>query len=115
MDLRKILLLFTLAVSATAQAAIVTEVEAVETVTSNISVPTSTNGRLMFRPCAESCDEKFIAVRLTTDTQFFVKEQRVDFLEFRKQFFNMRRADEDYALVSFDTDTKTVTSIYIGL
>ena len=67
MDLRKILLILGLAVSMAAQASIVTEVEAVETVTSNISVPTSTNGRLMFRPCADSCEEKFIAVRLTTE------------------------------------------------
>ena len=115
MDLRKILLILTLAVSATAQGSIVTEVAAVETVTSNVSVPTSTNGRLMFRPCAEACEEKFIAVRLTADTQFFVRERRVDFLEFRKEFFNIRRAKEDYALVSYDVKTKTVTSINIGL
>ena len=115
MDLRKILLIVTLAVSTAAHSTTVTEVEAVETVTSNISVPTSTNGRLMFRPCAADCDEKFIAVRLTTDTQYFVREQRVDFLEFRKQFFNIRRSSDDYALVSYDTKSKTVTSIYIGL
>ena len=38
----------------------------------------------------------------------------VDFVEFRRQFFNLRRGGEGYALVSFDTESKAATSIRIG-
>ena len=115
MELRKIILILALALTGPASADIVTLVKAVETVTSNVSVPTSDNGRLMFRPCAEECEEKFVIVRLTGDTTFFVRSQRVNFLDFRQAFYNMRRGDEDYALVSYDVEAKTVTSVSIGL
>jgi len=114
MNLRKLLLILTLAFCETTSAGIVTVIDAVETVTSNISVPTSTSGRLMFRPCDAACDEKFIAVRLTAETTFFVRNQQVDFLGFRKDFFNMRGSNDDYALISYDTDKKTAVSIRIG-
>ena len=114
MNFRKTFLVFALAVSFAANASIVTIVDAVETVTSNMSVPTSGSGRLMFRPCAETCDEKFIIVRLTDSTAYFVKNQQVDFLEFRRQFFNMRRGSDDYALVSYDTESNTVSRVNIG-
>ena len=114
MKLRKAFLILAFAFCGAASAGIVTVIDAVETVTSNMSVPTSANGRLMFRPCSEECDEKFIAVRLTAETTFFVSNQRVDFLGFRQDFFNSRRGNEDYALVSYDTETKTVVSVRLG-
>lgn len=114
MYLRKFFLILALAVSTTATADIVTVVDAVETVTSNISVPTTPNGRLMFRPCDADCDESFIAVRLTPETTYHVRGTAVDFVEFRRQFFNLRRGGEGYALVSYDTESKSATSIRIG-
>ena len=114
MYLRKFLLLLALAVSNSATADIVTIVDAVETVTSNISVPTSSNGRLMFRPCDSVCEENFIAVRLTPETTYYVHGDAVKFVDFRRQFFNLRRRGEGYALVSFNTKSKTATNIQIG-
>ena len=114
MNLRKLLVVAALAFSSATNADIVTVVDAVETVTSNISVPTSPSGRLMFRPCADACEENFIAARLTDVTAYFVNGEQVDFLGFRQGFFNMRRGQDGYALVAYDTESKTVTRINIG-
>lgn len=114
MYVRKILLILALAISSYATADIVTVIDAVETVTSNISVPTTPNGRLMFKPCDGDCDEKFIAVRLTPETTFNVRGAAVDFVEFRREFFNLRRGGEGYALVSYDVESKNATAIRIG-
>ena len=114
MDLRKVFLILALAAGGLAQADIFTKINAVETITSNVSVPTAPNGRLMFRPCDAECDEKFVIVRLTGDTQYFVNERAVDFTEFRRQFFNRRSRADDYALVSYDTESSTATSVTIA-
>lgn len=114
MYFRKFFLVLAFAVSNPAAADIVTVVDAIETVTSNISVPTTPNGRLMFRPCDGVCEENFIAVRLTPETTYHVYAGAVDFVEFRRQFFNLRRDGEGYALVSFNKKSKTATSIRIG-
>lgn len=114
MYLRKFFLILALAVSNAATADVITIVDAVETVTSNISVPTTPNGRLMFRPCDGDCEEKFISVRLTPETTYVVRGTPVDFVEFRQQFFNLRRDGEGYALVSYDVESKLATSIQLG-
>ncbi len=57
MNLRKIYLILALSVSSLAAADVVTVVDAVETVTSNSSVPATPSGRLMFRPCDSDCEE----------------------------------------------------------
>lgn len=113
MKLRKLFLILALALYGQAHAGIVTVINAVETVTSNISVPTTPSGRLMFRPCDSECDAKFIAVRLAPETKYFVKGQQVDFVGFRAEFFNRRHDGDDYALVSYDTETSTATSVMI--
>jgi len=109
----KLFLILALGLSGLASADIVTKVNAVETVTSNISVPTTPNGRLMFRPCDSSCDKKFIAVRLTPLTTYRVNGKAVNFLDFRREFVNQRRNGDDYALVSYETETSTATSVNI--
>ena len=114
MYLRKFFLVLALAVCNSATADIVTVVDAVETLTSNISVPTTPNGRLMFRPCDGVCEENFIAIRLTPETTYYVHGDAVDFVDFRRQFFSLRRGGEGYALVSFNTKSKIATNIQIG-
>jgi hypothetical protein len=114
MNLHKITLIIALAYCGMANADIVTVIDAVETIPSNISVPTSPNGRLMFRPCASECDKEYVAVRLTENTEYYIKSQKVDFLGFRKVFFNMSQREDGYALVAYDTSQKTVTRITIG-
>lgn len=118
MNFRKTVAILALAISGLvgneAPADVITMVDAVETITANINVPTSTNGRLMFKACSDTCDEDFIAARLTPETLFWFNGQRMNFAEFRANFFNLRRGSDTYALVSYDTNTKTVTSLNVG-
>jgi len=114
MNIRKVFLILALTFGGYAVADIVTAINAVETVTSNISVPTSPNGRLMFRPCGGECEEKFITVRLTPETTYVVAGEAVDFLGFRQAFYNLRRGSDGYALVSYDTKLETATNVRLG-
>ncbi len=114
MDIRGILSVLVLALCGSATADIFTVVDAVETSTANVNMPTSTNGQLTFKPCAEACDEEFISVRLTPETQFVVRGQQVNFADFRREFYKLRRNSLDYALVSYDTEKRTVTSVRLG-
>ncbi len=114
MNLRKFAFLILLGVCGFAHSQIVTIVEAVEVSRSNISVPTSANGRMMFKPCAGKCDAKFVAVRLTPATRYFVDQKPVDFLGFRAAFFNSGRGTDDYALVSYEKESNTATSVNLG-
>jgi hypothetical protein len=114
MDIRKILTILALALCGSATADIFTVVDAVETSTANVNVPTSTNGHLTFKPCADVCDEAFMAIRLTPETQYVIRGQRVNFADFRRMFNEMRRGKDAYALVSYDTEKRIVTSVRLG-
>ena len=114
MDIRGILSVLVLALCGSATADIFTVVDAVETSAANVNVPTSLNGRLTFKPCAEACDEEFISVRLTPATQFVVRGQPMNFADFRREFYKLRRGSLHYTLVSYDTDKRTVTSVRLG-
>ncbi len=115
MDYRRIVSILALALCVSATADIVTVIDAVETSAANVNVPTSTNGQLSFKPCAEACDEKFISVRLTPATRFVVRGQQLNFADFRREFYKLRRGDDDYALVSYDTEKRLVTSVHLGI
>lgn len=115
MDIRGILSVLVLALCGSATADIVTVVDVVETSMANVNVPTSTNGRLTFKPCADACDEEFISVRLTPETRFVIHGQQVNFVEFRQEFYRLRRGKDDYALVSYDTEKGIVTSVNVGI
>ncbi len=69
----------------------------------------------MFKPCSKTCDKKFMLVRLTPETTYLVRRKTLNFAEFRKAFYEMRLGDDDYALVTYEVDSNTVTSINIGL
>jgi len=115
MNFRKIVMALALALSGLAAADIVTVVDAVETVATNVIVPTSTNGRLLFRPCADNCDDPYRSVRLTPETRFVVRGQSMNFVDFRKYFYNLRSRGETYTLISYETSSKIVTSVNLGL
>ena len=114
MDIRGILSILVLALCGSATADIFTVVDVVETSMANVNVPTSTNGQLTFKPCAEACDAEFISVRLTPETRFVVHGQHVNFADFRREFYKLRRGDDDFALVSYDTEKRIVTSVHLG-
>jgi len=107
-----IIVMLVLAWPALAQLA--TMIESVEAAPSQIRLPTSPNGNLSFQPCSESCDAEFISVRLTPDTRFLVQGAVVKFIDFRKDFYNLRQREDGYALVSYDTEKNTVTSVEIS-
>ncbi len=115
MDYRRIVSILALALCMSATADIVTVIDAVETSAANVNVPTSTNGQLTFKPCAEACDEEFISVRLTPETRFIIHGQQMNFVDFRREFSKLRRGDDDYALVSYDTEKRIVTSVHLGI
>jgi hypothetical protein len=111
MDLRKFLAVMTLAACLPAVADIRIITRAVETSTAFMSMPTTDNSRLMFK----SCDEcEFIEARLTANTQFYLRGELLPFAEFRKQFNSLRHSKEDYALVTYDTETNAVTSVRVA-
>lgn len=89
-------------------------VTAVEASPSNITLPPSTNGMMSFKPCGRDCDRDFERARITEGTRFAVDGKAVNFEDFRKAFAVVRGNDDSYALVSYDTRTKTVTSIDVA-
>ena len=93
---------------------IVTLINAVETAPSNIILPSSINGMVSFRACDGDCDDEYQRARLTEATTFVVDGERVKFEDFRKAFAVIRGSDDGYALVSYDTKSKTVTSIDVA-
>ena len=113
MKFGKYALILILGQSLPAMSQLTTLIEAVEASTAVITVPTSAHGRLAFKRCAKRCNAQTIYVRLTSGTQFVVQGHVVDFLEFRKDFYNLRRGKDGYALVSYDTEKNTATSVEI--
>jgi hypothetical protein len=110
MNFRLGFVLFATCIGAAANADVRTLVRAVETSTAFMNVPTTDTSRLTFRPCDE-CE--FIEVRLTPATQFFLRGEQLAFAEFRSKFMSLRRSKEDYALVTFDAESNTVTSVRV--
>ncbi|MDZ7644011.1 MAG: hypothetical protein U5K76_07210 [Woeseiaceae bacterium] len=114
MKIRLSLLFFALAISLPGWAQLTTVVRAVEMSTANINVPTTPNGRLMFKPCSDTCDAAYQSARLTPDTSYEVNGERLDFIGFRNAFNNLQRGEDHYALVSYDAESNTVTSVQIA-
>ena len=104
-------LLLAFCFSLTAGADLKTLVEATETSTAFINLPTTDNSRLTFKACDE-CE--FVSVRLTPATQYYVRGEAMAFASFRSSFNDLRRSKEDYALVTYDTETNTVTSVRVA-
>ncbi len=113
MKFRTGLLIALLGLGVPVVADIVTLIDAVETSTANLTVPTASNGNLSFKPCADDCEE-IIRVRLTPETSYVLNGVAMEFIDFRREFSKLRRGSEDYALVSYDTKKNTVTSVRIG-
>jgi len=89
-------------------------VSAVETAPSNITLPPSPNGMMSFKPCGRDCDREYERARITAGTRFVVDGKAMNFEDFRKAFAVIRVDKDSYALVSYDTRTRTVTSIDVA-
>ena len=114
MTVRAILIAAILMVSQLAFAQLVTEISAVEASPSNIILPGSTDGMMTFRPCDGECEDNYIRVHLSADTKFSVDGIAVKYADFRREFATIKRNDTSYALVTYDIETKTATSIQIA-
>ena len=88
-------------------------VAAVETAPRNITLPSSQNGAMLFRPCSDECDDDYERIRLTPDTKFSVNGKRVKFDELRRVFPTIKYGEESFALVSYKTDNNTLVSLEI--
>jgi hypothetical protein len=110
MTIRKTLIATLLLLGAPAFALI----DAVELSPDNIILPGTTNGTMTFKPCVGKCDQDHKRARLTADTRFVVEGRAVKFEEFRRNHAALRRSKDSYALVSYDTETNTVTTIEIS-
>ena len=113
MKFRTALLIALLGIALPAMADITTLINAVETSTSNVTVPTASSGHLSFKPCAVDCEE-IIRVRLTPETRYVLNGATMEFIDFRREFYKLRRGSKNYALVSYDTQKNTVTSVRVG-
>jgi hypothetical protein len=111
MTFRLGVLLLALCFSLPASGDLKTLVEAKETSTAFMNVPTTDNGRMTFKTC-EECE--FISVRLTPATQFYLRGEATTFAKFRTGLNNLGRSTEDYALVTYDTESNTVTSVRVA-
>jgi len=114
MTVRAILFAALLMVSQLATAQIVTAINAVEASPANIILPGGTDGMMTFRPCDGECDEDYIRVRLSANTTFSVDGKAVKYADFRREIATIKRIKLSYALVTYETETNTVTSIQIA-
>ena len=114
MTVRVLVITAILMFSQSATAQIVTKVNAVEMSPANIILPGSIDGMMTFRPCDGDCEADYIRVRLSADSKFSVNGKNVRFADFRREFATIKRDRESYALVSYETETNTVTSIQIA-
>lgn len=111
--IQRIALVAALMLAQPAIAQIVTVVDAVETSPSSMILPGTTSGMLTFNACTGGCEDDFRRVRLTAETVFTVDGKPVKFSDFRREFANTRQNSDSYALVSYATNTNTVTRIDI--
>ncbi len=89
---------------------------AVETLPDSIILPTTVNGTVTFKEWCTSnkCNDNHMRARLTPNTTFKLDGKALKFQEFRRGYAAMRAGDDSYALVVYETDTNTVTTIEIS-
>ena len=114
MTVRKLMIAAAILISTHATAQLVTVIEAVETSPTNIILPATTEGMVTFRPCAGECERPYKRVSLSAATRFTVNGRAVRFEDFRREFAIIKRAETSYALVSYETETNTLTSIQLA-
>ena len=89
-------------------------VSAVETSPSNITLPPTASGMISLKPCGKNCDREYERAQITEGTRFLVNGKAMNFEDFRKAFAVIRGSNDGYALVSYETRTRTVTSIDVA-
>ena len=104
------MLLLTISLSATAEFRTITA--AYEISLSNLRIPGSAAGSLIFKKCAD-CDSQ--VVLMSSRTQFIVNGQSVDLKEFRKNIFTVRDRSREMVVVKHHLESDTITSLRVSL
>jgi hypothetical protein len=112
MIIRKIIAALLLTVSLSAAADFVTTEEGYEVALSNMTVPVTSTGSLVFTECAE-CDSRMI--RMTRNTRFIVNGQTVELQEFRKRVFHVRDRTKVAVTIMHHLESNTVTYVAVNL
>jgi hypothetical protein len=112
MRIPKIITALMVFVSLSAAADFQTVELAYEVALSDLQVPVTSTGTVIFRECSE-CDPK--VVLMTRHTQFLINGQVVELKEFRKNVFKIRQRDNKAVTIKHHLATDTITSISVAL
>jgi hypothetical protein len=112
MHIRKILTVVLIAASLSAVADFRTITRAYEIRLSNLRVPVTSTGSLIFKQC-DDCEN--IVALMTNRTQFIVNGKTVNIRDFRKNVFQVRDRRHEPVIIKHHLETDTITSIRVDL
>jgi hypothetical protein len=104
------MLLLTIGLSANAEFRTITR--AYEIALSDLRVPGTASGSLIFKKCAD-CDSQVIL--MSSRTQFIVNGESVGIKEFRKNVFRVRDRRREVIIVKHHLESDTITSLRVTL
>ena len=99
-------------ISLAANAEFRTITRAYEIALSDMRVPGTSSGSLIFKKCAD-CESQ--VVLMTNRTQFIVNGQDVGIKEFRKNIFRVRDRRREVIIVKHHLESDTITSLRVTL
>ena len=112
MHIRKLLVALLITFSLSAAADFITVEEGYEVALSDMTVPVTSTGSLVFREC-EDCDAK--SIRMTRNTRFIVAGRTVDLKEFRKQVFQVSDRTRVPVTIMHHLESDTIVSVSVNL
>ena len=112
MYIRKLLVALLMTFSLSVAADFVTVEEGYEVALSDMTVPVTSTGSLVFRECAD-CDAK--TIRMTRNTRFIGAGRTVELKEFRKQVFQVSDRTRVPVTIMHHLESNTIVSVSVNL
>ena len=112
MHIRTLLVALLMTFSLSAAADFVTVEEGYEVALSDMTVPVTSTGSLVFREC-EDCDAK--SIRMTRNTRFVVNGRTVELKEFRKHVFQVSDRTGVPVTIMHHLESDTIVSVSVAL
>jgi hypothetical protein len=112
MYIRKLLVASLVMLSLSAAADFTTVDLGYEVALSDMTVPVTSSGSLVFKEC-EDCDAK--TIRMTPETRFIVNGRTVKLKDFRKQVFQTHDRSSVPVTIMHHLDSDTVASVSVKL
>lgn len=112
MQIRKFWFAIMIFVSLTAVADFRTVERAYEVALSDMTVPVTTTGQLVFKQC-EDCD--YQSIPMTGHTLFLVNGHSVELKEFRKRTQAVRDRESETIVVMHHLESNTITSLSVEI